>query len=407
MSADGKRPSFMSPRVAVGLVLVSAFSLIAYLVLSAYAPDLRSDTSGGANALSKSAIGFAGLRVLLENGGVPATLGRTPPPPDTFGLVILAPEIDTPQKDLAALSQPGARLIVLPKWSAANQPLHSGWVMKIGPWNASELAQLMTPLVTHAKVRQSGKTAPVRLMPLYPRFGSIAPRTPVAIDSVQTISGDNLDPDIVDGKGNAVLAQIKGTQTYILADPDLMNDHGLADVATARFAYDLVQLLRVGDRPVSFDVTLNGFGQSPSLLRTVFSPPFLGATLCAILAAAFIAFHAFRRFGGAVRPDRVFAFGKRALADNTAAVIRMMRREPAMAPRYAQAMLNLVAAHIGLPREKMTEPGWLHTLEKRSALPYRFEELNAEAAQVRDTGGLIKVAAKLYKWRRGILNEHR
>jgi hypothetical protein len=169
----------------------------------------------------------------------------------------------------------------------------------------------------------------------------------------------------------------------------------------------LILDLRRNDGPIRFDLTLNGFRKSPEVLRAVFSPPFLGATLCAILAAAFIAFHAFSRFGPVARPDRVFAFGKRALADNTAAVIRLMRREPQMARRYAQATLRMVAERTGVARERMAEPGWLAMLEKRNGTQLPFAELDAEAARVRDTNALIKVAEKLYRWRRGILHEHR
>jgi hypothetical protein len=402
---SGPRPAFITPRMAVGLVLVSALSLIAYFALSAYAPDLRSDTSGGGDALSKSAVGFAGARFLLDKADVPVTLGKGPPPPGAFSLVILTPEISTGTDAIAALAQSGVRLIVLPKWMVAPEPLHPGWVRNAGIWNDATVAALMTPLVKKAKIRQGGSRT--QLAAMYPRFKPTLPLQPVSIETVQTISGDNLEPDIVDDEGYAVLAQVKGTRTYILADPDLLNNHGLGNADTARFAYRLIETLRIDARPVSFDVTLNGFGKSPNLLRTVFSPPFLGATLCALLAAAFIGFHAFRRFGGAARPDRVFAFGKRALADNTAAVIRMMHREPRMARPYAQAMLNLVAAHVGLPREKAADPSWIRGLEKRGRSPHRFEELNAEAGQVHDTHGLIKVAAKLFQWRRGILNEHR
>jgi len=69
VSAQGKAAPFITARVAIGLVVVSALSLLAFLILSAYAPELRSEKSGGNDALSKSAVGFAGLRYLLDNTG--------------------------------------------------------------------------------------------------------------------------------------------------------------------------------------------------------------------------------------------------------------------------------------------------------------------------------------------------
>ena len=46
---SGETAQVMTPRVAIGLVLVSMLSLIAYFALSAYAPELR-DESGGDSA---------------------------------------------------------------------------------------------------------------------------------------------------------------------------------------------------------------------------------------------------------------------------------------------------------------------------------------------------------------------
>ncbi len=63
--SEAKAAPVISSAVAVGLVIVSVLSLIAFFALSAYTPDIRDD-SGEAHALSKSAIGFAGLRVLLN-----------------------------------------------------------------------------------------------------------------------------------------------------------------------------------------------------------------------------------------------------------------------------------------------------------------------------------------------------
>src|ERR1700722_439305 len=99
-AGTGSRP-VVSPAVAAGLVIVSMLSLVAYLALSAYAPDLRNDTDGGAHALSKSAVGFEGLRILLDAADIPNTIGRgyssrpTQPP----GLFVLTPPADSQDKD--------------------------------------------------------------------------------------------------------------------------------------------------------------------------------------------------------------------------------------------------------------------------------------------------------------------
>lgn len=398
---------FISPRVAIGLVIVSALSMLAVLVLTAFAQDFRTGGSGGGNVISKSAVGFEGMRFLLDSTGSSVRVNRQPPVLDADSLVILTPEASSSAADLAKLSKPGPRLIILPKWSVMSDPLHSGWVIKLSTLDAGSVTAVLAKTVAGVSVAQRTDKSRPRLVGRYNRFLDLSGSEQLPVETLQTIDGKNLDPDIVDDKGKAVLSQIRGTETYILSDPDLFNNHALADPRIARFAIGLVQALRVRDTPVAFDVTLNGFGRTPDLLNALFEPPLLGATLCAILAAAFIAFHAMNRFGTPRQAGRVYAFGKRALADNTAAVIRMMHREPRMAPRYADAIFNQLMARMAATREAAANPAWLRRLEQRSDSELRFAQLSAEAQGARDTYDLMTVARKLYRWKRGITDGHR
>jgi len=405
MSVQEQSPPLLAPRLAAALVVVSAVSLLLYAVLTAYAPDLRSETSSDANVLSNSAVGFAGMRQLLESWGIDFRLGREPPPANTYSLVVLTPSPYSAPSEVARLSSLGQRLIVLPKWNTIPDPTHSGWVVKSGAVNKDALVSLLSDIAKGVTITQSPGLVPTHLTAKYAQFQQVIPAEPLYIDTVQTISGKTLEPDIVDGKGQAVLAHVSGTQIYILSEPDLLNNLGLRDIAAAHFSVALVGALRVTDRPVSFDITLNGFGSTPDILRAAFSPPLLGATLCAILAASLIAFHAFSRFGAPDRRDRTFAFGKRALADNTAAVIRLMRREPNMAARYAETTLNIVATQAGIARKDVAPSAWLERLEQHSGVEDRFSDLSKQARQVQDTSAMLQVAQRLYRWRRGILHE--
>ena len=406
MTVGSSNAPLISPRLAVVLVLVSALTALGFLALNAYAPDLRNERSAEATVVSKSAIGFAGLRVLLEGMHMRVDLGRDHKPDARYSLVILTPEPSTDAKEFEDINKLAMRLIVLPKWSVSEDQGHSGWVKKLDTLLPNEVAKMLQTLAKGAKLTQGKPAAKVTFLAKDSHFYDAQHVKPVAIDRLQTIAGPNLEPAIVDGGGKVVLALVKGTSTYILSDPDFLNNQGIADADTARIGYAMIQGIRRFDGPISFDVTLNGFARSPDLLRTVFSPPFLGATLCVLLAAAFLGFHAMSRFGSPRAPDRVFAFGKRALADNTAAVIRLMRREPAMAPRYSQAVLNQTAAFFGIARDKATDPSVLRALEQRSAVPYRFADLSAEARDAHDVQSLMQVARKLFRWRRTITHEH-
>jgi len=408
MSERGKSAPLMSPILAIGLVLVSALSLIAYFALSAYAPDFRNESNGEAHVLSSSAIGFAGLKILLQETGVPTALDR-----GTFhglgaqrdGLEILTPSITNSSSEIKAKCSRGPCLIILPKWVPIGDPIRRGRVVKLGPFPDKMIANLLQAFSKDTKIVQAkGAGTPLLSSPLpWTLPDKLAP-----IESLQTISGKDWFPALRTADGKIVLAYTNlkhGGEISVLADPDLMNTHGLKDEATAALALTTIGKLRAGNGPVSFDVTLNGFRKSPDILRSMFAPPFLGATLCAIVAAFLIGFHAFSRFGAATRTVPGFALGKATLVDNTAQLIRIMGREPRMAERYAAATRNLVLRALGLQRrvEQKQIDAVLAALERREG-DAKFSDISAEAAGVRHSSDLMRVASKLFRWRERIVH---
>ena len=75
MSEDNATARVVSPVTVLWMVVIGVVSLGGWLVLSAYAPELRGADDPGAHALSRSAIGYAGLRELL----LADEINRTPP----------------------------------------------------------------------------------------------------------------------------------------------------------------------------------------------------------------------------------------------------------------------------------------------------------------------------------------
>jgi len=390
---EAARSQIMAPAVAIGLALVSAISLIAYLALSAYAPEFRTESDGGAHALSKSAIGFAGLRILLDEMGTESVIARTTTR-TAPGLLVLTPGPQNTAAEIAKLSLSGPSLIILPKWWPIPDPVSYGRVLKGFPVSTAQTGRLLDLLAKGTTVKQrhdrsvpqwvAPAGAPVRI-----------PAQPDMLDSLQTISGKAWIPIIEDRRGGTVLARLPGLPVYVLADPDLLNNHGLASLSRAALSLQIIDTLRRGDTPVAFDVTLNGLGQPPSILRALFAPPFLGATVCAILAAMLIGVHAAVRFGSPSRTAPIFASGKRALASNAAGMIRMLNREPAMAARYAMACENVVLRSLGIRRSETGFAGF----DRSHADAYK--SLLVMAEQVSDREELMAVARRLYEWREG------
>jgi hypothetical protein len=214
---------------------------------------------------------------------------------------------------------------------------------------------------------------------------------------IQTISGAKLTPLITDASGRIVLAQVGSRPLYVLADPDIMNNHGMGDERQARAALALLDFLNsTGATSVLFDVTTNGLGRSRSPLKLAFDPPFLAVTLTIFAAMLLAGIQAVVRFGAPRRTERAIAFGKAALVDNSAALIRKAGREADLGPRYVEVVRERAAALFRLPptlSSKVLDER-LETLNPRRS----FTGLAAAASQVRSRAELLGVAQSLHQW---------
>ena len=394
-----------SPVVAAAMVAVGALALLFFVVFSAYAPDYSGEGDGRANALSRSAVGFAGLVSFLRAQDIPVLIsqGLAEEEYEKASLVVLTPSLNNRGAEVLAVTDAEPQLIVLPKWLAAADPLRAGWVRNAGLFDEDVIVERLLEPISQARVSHAAGTQPVELFNGFD--GSTVTLGP--IESLQTFSGNQWVGYVSDQMNRTILARQEGTDIYVLSDPDLMNTHGLRDLETARTAAAIIQSLRAGDGPVVFDVTLSGYRRSPNLFRLAFEPPLLGATLCALLAALLMGVHAAVRFGAAQDGGRALALGKQALADNSAALIAMVGREHRIVPRYAAAIRRRVARIVGVPPD--TREDVLNELldhqRRRNAPAQPLADLMAEARRANDAGDALRVARKLYRWKRDMIHE--
>ena len=403
----GRDVSGFSPLVMIVLVLVGVVSLAGMGLLSAYAPELRSGDDGREHALSRSAVGFAAAARLLERSGTVVVRSRgAPSPAADEGLLVLTPSVQNSTRSVTAFAHSGPILLVLPKWRAFPDPVRRGWVRIDGLHNAEAVLHLM-PQRQQSGVRLNrgpGTGAAITLRrPSGAVFGTTAP-----ITSLQTISGGPWRPVLVDQAGGMVLAH-NGRGFYVLSDPDLLNTPGLKTLAGARTAAAMLALIRAPDTPVVFDLTLHGFERTLNPLRLMLEPPLLGATLCLIFALLLVGAQAAVRFGPAASSQRALALGKRALADNTAGLVRLARREHRMASPYAELIRQEVARAAGIPRD--LEPNQTDAALDRLAASVgarsSYSELAERARAARSPADLIEVARDLNEWRLEMTRGHR
>jgi hypothetical protein len=419
---DGR---LFSPKVVLGMIVAGVFAFSAFMVLSTYAPDLQSGDNGQAHALSKSAVGYGGAVRLLRNLGEPVLVSRRDLSRDQPALIIFTPNPSVSRDAYVKAAQLSSRtLVVLPKWRGGLDPKHPGWVSDLKPIAPHDQADLLKAIGTpKAKTAVDKGVGPLRLVGAP---GGLAEGMSVntgPIRNLQTVSGPGLVPVLTDAQGRIVLARRMPTETYILADPDLINTMGLKDIRTARAGVGVLRILRddavsgarhqdVG-RTIAFDVTLNGFARSRSVLKLAFEAPFVGATLCLVAAALLMGLHAAARFRAVRRGERVLALGKDALIDNSAGLIRMARREPALAPRYAELQRAAAAKALGGQRaggsrlEGQALTDFLDRQGERFGAADSASSLDEETRTVRSLGDLMKVAVKWHHWRLEMTRERR
>lgn len=379
MSAAAE-PAGQSPfslKAVLAIVVFGAVVFVALLWMIGSGTGSGSSNDGGAHGGGKGLSGYAAMADFLERRGMTVRRSMSEGALDDRGLLILTPPHHA---DGAALAEivgkrryAGPTLIVTPKWIAAEPPANTpgakkGWVTLAGPqmpeWRGflDDVAVALTPMRAQGQPAGwagaglkgelpvseqvlSGQGA--RLVPLVTgqQDGRILAGYVRDGGSYPALEGIALKKPDHGGDDDATYPVV------IVFEPDLLNNYGMADGVNALLAERLVRAAAEdSDGSVIFDLTLNGHSRSANLLTLAFTPPFLAATICILLAALAVGWRAFVRFGAPARTGPAIAFGKRALVANAAGLIRRAGRLHLVAGPYAAAARERLARALSLPR---------------------------------------------------------
>ncbi len=377
MAGEVSSPTF-SKRGTFALVAFAILAFVAFLYLVGQGGLSGNANNGRAHAASTGLNGYAGLVRLLEADGTPASRSRRRAGLYDPGLLVLTPPEEIDPEELTEIIDRrrtiGPTMIVAPKWNVmpVNQrSAKPGWVQLLGTtggWSVTidghELEFSAHDLKDGAPRWQGlgvdgalpsdeallavgGKDAKDFLAPLV-TSGKDRVLAAYLADDGSYLAGDlYLDPER--GDGQTVFG------VMLIAEPDLLNNWGLADENRAALALDLIAIARQGEEaPVRFDMTLNGLGGSRNLLTLAFEPPFLAATLTLLLALAIALWRGFLRFGPSLRPAPAIQPGKSQLVANGAQVIARSRRLRLLREPYEALARARIARRLGI-RESDSE----------------------------------------------------
>lgn len=410
-------------RTALALVLFGCLVFVALLWMIGNGLADGDTNDGGGHAAGKGLNGFAAFARLLEQGGHPVRLSRTRRGFEQPGLLVLTPPAEADGAAIAeAVNQHrelGPTLVITPKWAAVPARDDAlgrtkGWVRLAGPnlpnWPGF-LDELTVDRLSGTRGARVGWQAR-SVSGTFPQgrltvFGAGPGLVPLVTGADGRIYAAYID----DGDFPALAAlalrphdaatrdRSAGYPLVVVFDADLLDNYGMARLPSAQLAGTLVAALAGPDDPVTFDLTLNGLARSANLLTLAFTPPFLAATLCLLLAALATGWRAFLRFGPPRAPTRVIAYGKRALVRNAAGLIVRARRLHLLGLPYADAARQRLARAMALPRsdDPAAQSAALdRAAEARGASGQAFSHAAARLGQARSERELVKAAADLH-----------
>jgi hypothetical protein len=424
MSEETANP--FNPRAVLALVLLGSALFVALLWMIGAGMDSGSTNDGGGHVGGKGLNGYAALAELLERRGYSVSRARSKARLDDPGLLVLTPPLNSDGDKLGEIiakrRRTGPTLLVLPKWEA--QPTSAatgqanarkGWVT-LGDTRPPAWGNAIKDIGVLGLTIDSLKGESMHWHGLG-HDGMLA-----APQATQSMSSGSLIALVRDGNGQMLAGYLddKGADSQlgdaaasaeadddgglqplvIVAEPDLLDNYGLADRERALLALGLIGSATQGKHlPVSFDLTLNGYARSANLLTLAFTPPFLAATLCLLIAALAVGWRAFLRFGPPRTATRAIAFGKRALIANAAGLIRRTRRLHLVGAPYAEHARERLARALALPRmadAAATEAAIDRALATRAGSPAPF---SAAANRLRNAGraaDILKAARDIH-----------
>jgi len=350
--ADRRVDGPFSRRALAWLVGVSASSLaLAVAFLIAGAPESAEVSSTGADAFSRSALGHRAFVALLRREGIPVMVSRhdsSRRAGRSAVLVVAEPHLESASSGRArrmAEMLGGARtaLLVLPKWTGREDPAHPGWIKEAAAVPPETVGHVLSAASIAAKLTRHARAGPEACEGLESAVTWTRPQ-------LLSPTTGTLKP-LVSCEGGLLLGVLEtpNLRLFVLSDPDLLANHGLANGQNEDAAREIAEIVRERKKALVVDETLHGHERIPALWRELFAFPLLPAVVQAGLALCAVLLSGLGRFGAPVEAGLALAPGKSVLMENTASLLRSAGHSAHTLGRYFDAVLAELARALHAP----------------------------------------------------------
>jgi len=400
--------SIFSGRLLIGWIAgaVVIFALSMFL-LGSHGYTGRDST--GPSTYSRSALGHAGIAELLQRLDIPVVKSASGSLEQlTAGGVLVVAEPNSgnqAEEALRPLLRAPIVLLVLPKWVGQPDEQRPGWLRRVGERSIGDPQSALNLVVRGMNVvRESGSDRwTTNALGLAPDV-----HTPI-----QLMRGSGLRP-IIAGERGMLVGELteRNRRTWVLSDPDVISNHGLARDGNAALAVAIVKRLRGANGNVVFDETIHGYStlaSSPFLL--LFRFPFVVATMQGLIAIALLLWATMARFGAPQTVPPPLSAGRAGLLQNMAKLIEYTGHQQVMIRRYVQETVRDVARQLRAPRALSGSAliAWLQRVGGARGVTVDCVALMRQASELgegtrRDQASLARLARDIHRWRGDMLH---
>jgi hypothetical protein len=400
-----------STRTIAWLVGIGLFAFVGMAMTSTLTGDGRYASTSGTNSFSSSAIGHKALVETLQQSGRRIVISQSQSADKAASADLMM--VIEPSTDFSLIREADDRywtqdtFLVLQKRYGFQDFTNSDWIMTEGILPAKGVLRPLKILDNDAELvlPEDEQT---------PSLQSTMPMPDPVIEDLQLIKSSKISPIIWtdDGILFGSLHGDDGRTFYILSDPDVLSNFGLAVPENAAFTGALMDFLVPVGLAAIVDETSHGFSLDKGLGSQILARPFIYPALAfVLLIAALLAFSA-RRFGPALRGEKGVEPGLSGFVSLTANLFQIGGYEGEATRQYVDRVIAHVAAglHAPLHLKDRALADWLDDIAARRGLPGGLRcKRFMQAAERMETDHFVfgetreQLARSVYDWKQEML----
>lgn len=366
------------------IATIAAIGLVGTVFGGLFGDLLIERSSKEADAFSRSALGHLGFLEWLKLRGHAPIILRSPThlaSARESNLFALEPRADDPVARLHSTrlaDREEATLLVLPRRVENTEPrdmeqpvTDPNWILAYSELSVTDVGRVAELAGVNLTVERA--TSPVEF-----HFGPDA--TVLELAAPQCVRSDEIVPIVAAESGILFGLLTTRPNVYVLADPDLIANHGIVDPTDRAFLDFVLERMSISaGTPIAIDETIHGETFERDIWREALTMPLLPVTLSALLVAV-MAVLAARRFLAPLATSTPWSAGKRALIDNTAELEATADRLDPLVHRYQAILEQSLAESLGIE-------GGLNATDRRSEIERRVARLGNVSSPPRGRNG--------------------